>query len=479
MSEGGARGAGPPELPVAEVRRHRSLPVVWIIPLVAAVIGALLVYRTVYERGPMVEITFKTAEGITPGKTTVSYLAVQIGSVEDVDVAEDGRHVIVSARILPSEKHGLVEGARFWVVRPRVGPGGISGLGTLVSGAYIGFDPGASGAKSARKFKGLPRPPLDLDEDDSLRIELESQTLSGVGDGSPIFYRAVEVGHTDQYELAEEGKEVVIYASIRPEYASLVRTNSRFYKAGGFRASASLAKGLDVQLESVRSLLVGGVAFETPGSWGKPVKDDARFKLYPSRKQAELAEAERSGLHVVVESPMLGGLSDGDPVLYRETRVGDVISFAVHPDGRSVGIRIRIDKPYSALVRTDTRFWNASGVTADLGLTGLHVHTESLSALLAGGIAFATPDKPGRPAAAGSVFELYDKPEKQWLRWSPRIWIGPGKDPGAGTGAGPGSATKRRARAKQKPEKVHFKQDAGKDPKSHHWFQKLFHRGSD
>ena len=130
-------------------------------------------------------------------------------------------------------------------------------------------------------------------------------------------------------------------------------------------------------------------------------------------------------------------------------------------------------------MRSNTRFWNASGVTADLGLTGLHVHTESLSALLAGGIAFATPDKPGRPAAAGSVFELYDKPEKQWLRWSPRIWIGPGKDPGAGTGAGPGSATKRRARAKQKPEKVHFKQDAGKDPKSHHWFQKLFHRGSD
>ena len=479
MSDDGAKSTGPPDLPVAEVRSRRSLPVVWIIPLVAALIGALLVYRTVYEQGPVVEITFRTADGITPGKTTVSYLAVQIGTVETVEVAEDGRHVIVKARIVPGEKHGLVKGARFWVVRPRVGPGGISGLGTLVSGAYIGFDPGPPGAQSVREFKGLPRPPLDLDEDDSLRIEFESPTLSGVGDGSPIFFRSVEVGHTDQYQLDTDGKGVVIYASIRPEYASLVRTNSRFYKVGGFHASASLSKGVDVQLESVRALLAGGVAFETPGAWGEPAKDDTRFRLYPGREQAQLAEAERSGLHVAVESAVLGGVSEGDPVLYRETRVGDVISFGVHPDGRSVGIRIRIDTPYSALVRTDTRFWNASGVSADLGLTGLHVHTESLSALLAGGIALATPDKPGPPAAAGSVFELYDKPEKKGLRWSPRIWIGPGKDPGAGAGSKAGSSKPGAAPAKQKPEKVHFKEGAKQDPKSHHWFQKLFHRGSD
>lgn len=468
MSEPGSTGGGGAKLPVAEVRTRRTLPVIWIIPLIAALIGGLLVYRTLYERGPEVEISFKTADGITPGKTMVRYLAVGIGSVEDVEVAADGKHVIVTARIVPSEKPGLVKGARFWVVRPRVGPTGISGLGTLVSGAYIGFDPGPRGAKPARSFEGLPRPPLDLDEDDSLRIQLESGNLGGVGDGSPVYYREVEVGHTDQYQLSEDGKQVTIYASVRKEYASLVRRNTHFYKVGGFRASASLSKGLSVEMESLRSVVSGGVAFETPGRWGPAVEDDARFELYASEEAAKVAAAERSGLHVVVEAPTLGGVAKGDPVLYRETQVGQVLSSAVHADGRSVGLRLRIDAPYSALVRSNTRFWNASGITADLGLTGLHVHTESLSSLLAGGIAFATPDKPGAPAASGSVFKLYPESEKKWLRWSPRIWVGSGPDPGA---AGPA--------AKQEPEKVHFKGEAAKSSKSHHWFHHLFHKGDD
>ena len=251
---------------------------------------------------------------------------------------------------------------------------------------------------------------------------------------------------------------------------------------GGVQASASLARGFEFHMESVRALLAGGVAFDTPEPSGMPAKDEARFELYSTHAAARRALAEQSGLHVVVETPELGGISQGDPVLYRETRVGDVLSSALHPDGRSVGIRLRIDQPYAALVRTNTRFWNASGVSADLGLTGLHVHTESLAALMAGGIALATPDAPGAPAADGSVFRLYPKAEDKWHRWSPRIWMGPGPDPNPAKSpdaGGNSKGSKPSQRKKGKAEKVHFKPDARKDSGSHHWFQNLFHRDSD
>jgi len=166
----------------------------------------------------------------------------------------------------------------------------------------------------------------------------------------------------------------------------------------------------------------------------------------------------------VLEAPRRGSIETGDSVFYRDEKVGEVVSHGLHADARSVGILVAIESRYASLVRSNTVFWNASGVSADLGLSGLHIHTESFKSLLEGGVAFATPDKPGARAAASSVFALYDAEPKNSAKWAPSIAVGSHKEAKGSAPAEP-------------EEKVHHKQEASGDSKSQHWFHHLFHGG--
>jgi paraquat-inducible protein B len=455
-----------------EVKKPSRFSIIWIIPVVALIVAAGLAYRTLSERGPLITITFKTGDGLEEGKTTLQYRSIPFGTIETIDLTKDVGGVIVRARIKPSAASHITEGTRFWVVRPRVGASGISGLGTLLSGAYITVDLGPPNAAKARSFEGLEEPPMIIDDPKALRLVLDADALGDLSNGSPIYYRGIQVGEIAGYELDDKSQGVKIHAAIDHGHAHLVRANTHFWNIGGFELDASFS-GIEANLESLQSLIVGGVAFDTHGTPGAGAKNDDRFSLYEGPKQSKKAWARARTTHVLVEGKMLGSIREGEAVLYNGVTVGTVLSVELKQDAASIGVLLGIEPEYAPLLRANSRFWNASGISADIGLTGIHVHTASLAALVSGAVAFATPDKPGVRAAAGSIFKLHDEPDKKWLEWRPHIWLGKESDrPKTGPVA---AATAKKA--DEKPELVHHE---GVDPTeqktSHHWWSHVFHK---
>lgn len=465
MSEGNSSdGIG---LAQAEVEERRGFSVLWIIPVVAAVIAGGLAYRTLSQRGPLIEINFTDAEGIEVGKTEIRYRAVAFGVVESLDVADDLQSVVVGARVSRRSAKGMREGARFWVVRPRVGAGGISGLGTLISGSYIAFTAGPPDGAPTRRFKGLEEPPLDVGDPNALRIELVAERVGDVANGSPVYHRDIQVGRIVGHELNTDGHGITIHALIEAKHAKLVDTNSHFWNVSGIELDASFT-GVNLSVESLQALLAGGVSFDTPGSPGTPAKSGARYSLYANEQASKKAWNRIRTHHFVLEAKGLGSLRPGEPVLYHGVQVGSILDVELKEDAAKIGVLIGIEPQYARLVRTKSVFWNASGITADLGLTGIHVHAASLASLMSGGVAFATPSEGSARAASGSVFSLHDEPQKHWLDWRPHIWIGSIKNKPKNWK----SATE--PAGDDKPELVHHDEAAAADPKSHHWWSHLF-----
>lgn len=491
MTEEGAEpvGAGgdPPD-PVVE--KGRAISIVWLIPIVALVVGGYVAYDAIQNRGVPIVIELPTAEWIEAGKTKIRYLSVEFGSVDSVVIEPDLGGVELHCTIDRSSAVHLTEGTEFWVVRPRLGAGGVSGLGTLLSGAYLAVRPGPADGKPVRRFKGLTDPPLTADDAPGLKIVLHGEELYGLGSGAPVYYRDTQVGSVENHELDADGSGVLIHVYFPPEHAALVRDDSRFWNAGGIEVSGSLAK-LDVSTESLASILAGGIAFDSPGGEkAAAAKKGAKFWLHPSRGELESYPMRYGGLRVYVEGPRLGSLEIGDPVSYRQIPVGAVASQELRNDSRHVRIGLNIQPRYASLVRSNTVFWNASGITATLGLKGLEVHTGSLESILVGGVAFATPDPPGVAVKAGSIFRLHGEVKDEWLAWAPLIWRGPpGEAPpqahgkqGGGVEAkvkaffhheGKDEAASRRD-AETNPDPA---QHGAREEKRHGWFYRKFHHG--
>ena len=463
------------ELPRAEVRAsgRRRISSVWIVPIVAAMLAGGLAWRTLSERGPTITLSFDNADGLEAGKTIVSYRSVPIGTVQDIALADDIKSVLVTVQMRASSRERLNKDAKFWVVRPRMGAGGVSGLSTLVSGDYIGADLGSEGGVFQSHFIGLEDPPLQNTGGPGLAIELVAEQLGGLSEDAPIYHREVVVGTIRHYALSEDGRSVVIHAIIESPYAKHVYENSKFWNASGLDVTGSLAKGVDINVESLRSVIAGGVAFATNEKPGKPAQPGARFTLSPHEDSFDLAHPSKPSKRFVVESTELGSIASEDPVLYRGQQVGEVVSHRLHNNARTVGILIQIYEPYNRLVRTNSIFWNSSGISADLGLTGLHLQAESLEGILAGGISFATPDKPGPQAKPGSVFGLEENEKDAWKNWSPSIWLGT-EDQAPTTSRATNSDN---PGPDDKAELYHHKGDEAGGSDSHHWFQNLFHRG--
>ena len=410
--------SGGPTGSAAVVTLQRGLGLVWLIPIVAVLIGGYLAFDAIRSRGVTITITFETAEGLTAGKSVIKYKAVDVGTVDSISIDEDLSRVLVTCSLDKEAAAHLHENTRFWIVRPRIGAGRISGLGTLVSGAYIGIGPGTETGKRVRHFTGLETPPIESDDSPGLKVALHTDELRGIDVGSPVLHRQSKVDAVERHQLAADGKSVVVDIYIQPDYRKLVGSNSRFWNASGVEVKAGVG-GVDVQTESLAALVAGGIAFDTPGK-GKPEKLEhgVTFWLHASRAELEESGFRYGGLALVVESPQLGGLKVGDRVYYREEPVGAVVSHGLSADHRTVRVHLNIRNRHASLVRSNSVFWNAGGISANLGLTGLHIHTESLEALLSGGIAFATPDSAAAQVQPGSVFRLHPEVNEKWLKWS-------------------------------------------------------------
>lgn len=242
------------------VNRPRGPSIVWLIPIIAVLIGSALAYKTITEKGPLVTISFKTADGLEAGKTKIKYKAVEVGLVESVAISDDLETVVAMARLDKEAERHLTAGTRFWVVRPHLGLTGISGLGTLVSGAYITVDPGEGAPQYA--FTGVETPPVVRADLPGNKYVLTTSELGSVAPGSPVYYRDIRVGEVLNYELRDDEKTIDVHVFVESPHHRLVREGTRFFNVSGIDVSMT-ADGMQVRTASLVSLIAGGIAFQT------------------------------------------------------------------------------------------------------------------------------------------------------------------------------------------------------------------------
>jgi paraquat-inducible protein B len=326
----------------ALVERRTRFSVIWLVPLAAVLIGAWLVFKAIVEKGPTITIQFQSGEGIVAGKTKIKYKEVEAGSVDSVDLSEDLNTVIVTATLAKTLEHHLTDQTRFWVVRARVTAGEISGLGTLVSGAYIGMDPG-EGGKKLRHFKGLATQPVVSAETKGRRFLLKAESLGSLEAGSPVYFRQIRAGRVTDYSLDRGGKAVTIQVFVEAPFDRLVLDNTRFWDASGISATLN-AEGFRFRTESLTALLAGGVAFNTPQNLEPqgPVEQDHVFRLYPTLEAASESVYAEKRRYLLYFDGSVRGLKAGAPVEFRGIKVGQVLDMKLEADPVSMEVRIPV-----------------------------------------------------------------------------------------------------------------------------------------
>jgi paraquat-inducible protein B len=347
----------PPELPEAVVvpRKRWRFQLVWLVPVVAVLVGIWLAAKAVLEQGPTVTITFKTGEGLEPGKTKIKFKDVDIGLVKTVALSRDHKRVIATAELTRDASDMLVDDTRFWVVRPRISGGTVSGISTLLSGAYIGMDMGRSN-KDRRDYVGLEQAPIFASDVPGREFVLRSPNLGSVDIGTPVYYRRLGVGQVTSFELDPDGGAVTLHVFVNAPYDRFVSTDSRFWEASGVDLSLG-SDGLKVNTQSFVSILVGGLAFETPQpAQGKPASAADKptatppeapakttFVLYESRADAmrereKIVETYAFNFHGSVR-----GLAIGAPVDFRGITVGEVSAIYTRFDPQTKEISIPVE----------------------------------------------------------------------------------------------------------------------------------------
>jgi paraquat-inducible protein B len=343
------------DLPAAVVQKKKQFSIVWVVPIVAILIGGWLAYKGLSEKGPTVTISFESADGLEAGKTKVKYKDVELGQVEAIRFNADLSRVIVTAEFVKESTPYLTENTQFWVVRPRVTASGVSGLGTIFSGAYIGMDPGQEG-EAKRRFKGLEIPPVITTGMPGRDFLLRANTLGSLDIGAPVYYRQIQVGQVIGYELDEKGKSLRVKIFINAPHDKLVRKNTRFWNASGFDLKLD-ASGLKLNTESMVSIMMGGIAFDTPTSLeaGGPAEPDHVFRLYETRDsifERTYTEKKHYLLHF---NESTRGLTVGAPVEFRGIKIGEVVDIKAQFNQETFTPQIIV------LIETEPQRWEIVG----------------------------------------------------------------------------------------------------------------------
>ncbi|MBK7422095.1 MAG: MCE family protein [Propionivibrio sp.] len=342
-----------PNLPaaVARPKRRWAPQFIWIIPIVAVLVGAGLAVKVILERGPTITISFKSGDGLEAGKTHVKYKDVDIGLVKTVALSADRNQVIASVELNREASDFLLEDTRFWIVRPRITASGVTGLGTLLAGPFIAVDVGESKSKRV-DFVALDVPPIVTADTPGREFVLRASNLGSLDIGVPVYFRRLTVGEVVAYDLDKDGKGVSVRVFVHAPYDKYVTNDTRFWNASGVDVSLSAA-GLQVQTESFVSILIGGIAFEAPSGPGSEIipatqekpataaasstpaadgapaeraEKDAVFQLYATRSEAMKRPDAQTERFVIVFKQSVRGLSVGAPVEFRGINIGEVIS---------------------------------------------------------------------------------------------------------------------------------------------------------
>ncbi len=330
-----------PDILQPEVREKSGVPLVWIIPILTLLVGGWLIAKTLSEKGPVVTISFKTAEGIEAGKTKIKYKNVEIGVVDDLKFSEDFSNVLLTVNFSQGMESFLRRNTRFWVVKPRLGLRGVSGLDTLVSGAYIEIEPGQGVERN--HFVGLETPPVVKASEKGRKIVLISSKLGSIDTGSPIYYQGINAGEVLGYELGNDRKSVFIHAFIRSPLDELVKSNTRFWNVSGMDISLG-ADGLQMRTESMQTLMFGGIAFETPIT-SEPVTDELEtliFTLHNSYDEINENEYTRKLKYVLYFDGSVRGLNVNAPVEFKGIKIGRVEDVRLVFDSTDSSFRIPV-----------------------------------------------------------------------------------------------------------------------------------------
>ncbi|WP_295540216.1 MlaD family protein [uncultured Thiohalocapsa sp.] len=330
-------------LPRARVVRRKRPSLVWLLPVIALAVGGWLVVKTLAERGPTITIDFANAAGLQAGKTKVKYKDVDIGTVSRIDVSTKLDHIVVTAELRHGSERFLAADTRFWVARPRITASQVSGLETLLSGAFVAVDPGTS-AKQRRHFQGLANPPVITTDTPGRRFRLRSDTLGSLNPGAPVYYRRIQVGQVIDYQLDDDGGTVTIDVFIDSPHDKLVHTNTRFWNASGIDLKLG-ADGVTLDTQSLVSLLVGGVAFDTPDDLAATdtrAPADRVFPLYANRGAAQEPMSLYKERYLLVFRGSVRGLNDGAPVSLRGIQIGRVVDIALKFDEQALDFVISV-----------------------------------------------------------------------------------------------------------------------------------------
>lgn len=297
---------------------------IWLVPVLALIIAGWMVYQNWAAQGPEITLVAADAEGLEVGKTKVKAHNVDVGEVTDIHLSDNYEQAIIKVRMNNDAEQMLHEDAKFWVIKPRIGKEGVSGLGTLLSGAYIGMEPGAEG-NLVHHFDMLEQPPLSTSEDKGIRIRLSSRDNSKMDVGTPVHFRGYEVGYIEQVGFDVANSAITYRIFIQAPYDKLVNSAVQFWITPGFSFKSS-ARGVEVRLDSFETLLSGGISFGEiqTDSVTHPVADLTQFRLYSSRDEAINNGYTQYLSYVFLFDSNISGLEVGAPVEFRGVRVGTV-----------------------------------------------------------------------------------------------------------------------------------------------------------
>ena len=335
------------QLPKASVSQKKEISLVWIIPIVALVIGAGMVFNAFTQKGPVAVIRFESAESLEAGKTRVKYKDVDVGKVSDVSLSENFQGVRITVDLAREADGYLTDQTRFWVVRPRLSGSTVSGLGTLLSGAYIAIEPGSEGVQMS-EFIGLEEPPLVTRDSKGKLFTLKAGKLDSLDYGSPVYYRGVKVGQVTGYGLEEGGQGVDVQVFINAPHDKMVVGSSKFWSASGLDMDLG-TDGLKINTESLMSILLGGIVLSNPDTAtpGVPAAAGTVFSLYESREKSMARQFTRKEAYLLKFSQSVRGLDIGAPVEFRGFVVGRVTDIGIEFDREKkqvlVSVRIEIE----------------------------------------------------------------------------------------------------------------------------------------
>lgn len=322
--------------PAAQPRktgRTNRISLIWVVPLTALIISFWLTWQHYASLGTLITIRFVSAEGLETGKTAVKFRNVEVGKVESMHLDDTLLQVLVTVRINKESRHFLNESTRFWIERPRIGPGGVSGLGTLFSGAYIAMSTSADKSLDYQEhFTGLEDPPLTATDEPGLHLLLTSSAGASLTTGAPVLYKQFEVGRIESRRLTDDGHTIAYRIFINQPYDRFISSNTRFWELGAFKMDFG-AQGMAVEMESLSVLINGGISFATPKRLKEetPVENDSLFELYPSLAAAhlDLTNTESAFGFILHFDESLRGLGIGSPIEYQGVQVGHVADITI------------------------------------------------------------------------------------------------------------------------------------------------------